>query len=336
MTTPSVAVLIPSYNHGRYIEETLGSVYRQTLRPQELHVIDDGSIDDSVEVIERALAGDSPIRRSLKARGNRGISATRNELCAATTTDFVAFLDSDDLYAPNRLERMLESAPVGGLYFAFSGVDFLCELEDDSVAEWHDSYHGKLGEGMSFPTVGFALLRSNFAISASNFVMSRRLFDMVGGFDDRIKICQDWDFAVRAMRFVEPTFIPESLLTYRIHSRNTSRNAHETSAGEIELLTGKLCEWVARATPNSLAPTPRNWPRYFRIFAHLNASNAGRALAAQLPAESLLKSSVTAIQAAEAKAIRDLISAARLQESTKGLSRDELMLRCHQRWSHSR
>ncbi len=172
MMDPSVTVLIPSYNHGRYIEQTLGSVFRQTLRPRELHVIDDGSIDDSVRVIERVFAGAPPIRCSLRARENRGISPTRNELCAAATTDFVAFLDSDDLYAPTRLERMLARAPRSDLYFAFSGVKFLCELEDGSLANWHDSYRQRLGQGMSFPSAGFALLRSNLAISTSNFLMS--------------------------------------------------------------------------------------------------------------------------------------------------------------------
>ncbi len=105
---------------------------------------------------------------------------------------------------------------------------------------------------------------------------------MVGGFDDRVKISQDWDFAVQALRFVEPTFIPEPLLTYRIHARNTSRNAHETAKSEAEIIIDKMCEWLSEATPNSIAPTPRNWPHYFRVFAHLNKSIAGQTLAARL------------------------------------------------------
>jgi len=333
MTTKSVAVVIPSYNHGRYIGATLESVFQQTLRPQEVHVIDDGSTDDSVQVIERAFAGAGPIRCSLTARENRGISATRNELLAATTTDFVAFLDSDDLYAPNRLERMLEGAPHGGLYFAFSGVDFLSELGHDTLHDWHDGYHMILGQGMSFPTAGFALLRSNVAISTSNFVISRRLFDAVGGFDHRFKICQDWDFAVQALRFVEPTFIPEPLLTYRIHSRNTSRIAGETATREVDLVIDKMCEWILQPTPNSQAPTPQNWPRYFRIFAHLSPFRAGGALAARLPPETLATSPETATTAPETKAIRDLISTARFPELIQDLSRSELMTRCRQKWS---
>jgi glycosyltransferase involved in cell wall biosynthesis len=333
MTTPSVAVVIPSYNHGRYIEETLGSVFRQTLRPQEVLVIDDGSTDDSVQAIERAFAAASPIRCALTVRENRGISTTRNELGAATTADFVAFLDSDDLYAPNRLERMLEGAPHdGGPYFAFSGVDFLHEREHETPDEWHDLYHLILGQGMAFPTAGFALLRSNIAISASNFVMSRGLLEAVGGFDDRIKICQDWDFAVQALRFVEPTFIPEPLLTYRIHSRNTSRDAQLNATWELDLVIDKLRAWIVHPTPNPHAPTPANWPRFFRIFACLNTHRTGRALAARLLPETLAEPAETEASVRGTKAIRDLISATRSPESIEDLSRNELMMRCRQTW----
>lgn len=327
MTTPRVTVLIPSYNHGRYIEETLGSVFRQTLRPQEVHIIDDSSTDDSLPAIERAFANAGSIRCSLKSRENRGISTTRNELAAAATTDFIAFLDSDDLYAPQRLERMLEGAPRGGLYFAFSGVDFLSELGREELDDWHEMYHTFLGQGMSLPTAGFTLLRTNAAISASNFVMSRSLFDAVGGFDDRIKILQDWDFAVRASRFIEPTFIAEPLLTYRVHSRNTSRIARGDISRELEFNVANLRDWLSEPTPNPLAPTPRNWPRFFRVFANQSKLLAGRALP-EIPATP--SDSTTA--ARETKAIRDLIAAMRFPESTQSLSRDELMMRCQQSW----
>ena len=335
MTAPSVAVVIPCYNRGRYLAATLGSVFQQTLPPQEVHIIDDGSTDDSVQVIERAFAGAGPVRCFLTARENRGISATRNELCAATTTDFVAFLDSDDLYAPNRLERMLAAAPRGAPYFAFSGVDFLADPNDELLNDWQEMYHLRLGQAMAFPTAGFGLLRYNIAITASNFVISRGLFDAVGGFDERIKICQEWDFAVQSLRLVEPTFIPEPLMTYRIHSDNISHHRVASEhAWEINLAIENLCEWILQPTANPRAPTPRNWPRYFRIFAHLNATtNTGRALAARLPRELLAAASEPAATARETAAIRALVAAARSPESLQDLTRDELWLRCQEAWT---
>ena len=342
MTARSVAVVIPSYNHGRFLAATLASVFSQTLPPRELLVIDDGSTDDSVRVIERAFAGYSgPIHCRLSVRANRGISATRNELVAATTADCIAFLDSDDLYAPRRLECMLAAAPPSGHWFAFSGIDFLCDegagTLPDALDDWHEAYRLKLGQGMSFPTAGFALLRSNIAISASNFVISRSLLDAVGGFDGRINICQDWDVAVAALRFVEPTFVPQPLLTYRIHANNTSRDAAMTATAEIDLVIEKLCRWLLEPTANPVAPTPRNWPHYFRIFAHLSTSAAGRSFASRLPPGVLTAAAAphAAPEPVETAAIRGLIAAARSPEEFTSMPWDELMHRCHQTWSGS-
>jgi glycosyltransferase involved in cell wall biosynthesis len=342
MTLRSVAVVIPSYNHGRYLAATLDSVFNQSLPPQELHVLDDGSTDNSVQVIERAFEEYSgPIRCRLSVRDNRGISATRNELFAATTTDSVAFLDSDDLYAAQRLERLLAAAPPDGPWFAFSGVEFLCEGDagtaPNALADWHEVYRLKLGQGMSFPTAGFALLRSNIAISASNFVISRSLLDAAGGFDGRISICQDWDLAVAALEFVEPTFVPQPLLTYRIHAHNTSRDAGRTATAEIDLVFEKYCRWLLKPTVNPIAPTPRNWPHYFRIFAHLCTSAAGRPLASRLPAEALAMATAagTAPTPVEATAIRSLIAASRSPEVFAAMPATDLMLRCHHAWAGS-
>ncbi len=80
MMHPSVAVAIPSYNHARYIEETLKSVFRQTRPPQEVIVIDDGSTDDSVQKIERTFADAGSIRCSLKVRENRVFSTIAGNL----------------------------------------------------------------------------------------------------------------------------------------------------------------------------------------------------------------------------------------------------------------
>jgi glycosyltransferase involved in cell wall biosynthesis len=333
MSTPSVAVVIPSYNHSRYIAEAIASVFRQTQRPQHLLVIDDGSTDDSLATIQRVFDAAPPIRCSLTTRANRGISATRNELCAAADADFVAFLDSDDVYAPERLRRMLAGAPRRGNFFAFSGVTFLDERGHDRLGQ-DDTYSLRLGQGTLLPTAGFALLRNNIAISASNLVISRGLFDTVGGFDERIRICQDWDFALRALRFVEPTFVPEPLLTYRLHAHNTSGDGLKSSAWERELVVDKLCAWMGESTPNSRAPTPRNWPRYFRLFAHLSMFAGGQPLASRLPRELLAPPSEPLSTARETRAIHDLLTAARSAETFEGLAREDLMIRCAQAWAN--
>lgn len=342
MTAASVAVVMPCRDRGHCIAESLASVFAQTRPPRELHVIDDGSSDDSVKVIERAFADAGEIRCFLTVRDHRGVAATRNELCRAVTTDYVAFLDSDDLYAPRRLEAILDRAPRQGDFLGFSGIDFLGErTEDDggeSLAAWHEEYRLRLAQGMSLPTAGFALLHSHVAVTQSNYVISRGLFAAVGGFDPRMHLCDDWDFAVQSLPLVEPTFVPEPLLTYRLHAGNISaRCSVSQKAQDIDRMLEKAAAWMRGPTANRLAPTPHNWPHLFRIFAGMNRSAAGDAPAMRLPRE-VVSSSGTAASggpapAREADAIRALVAAGRSGGTAHGHSTLELMQRCQRRWS---
>lgn len=342
MTAASVAVVIPCRDRGHCIAESLASVFAQTRPPHEVHVIDDGSTDDSVEVIERAFAAAGGIRCFLTVRGHRGVAATRNELCSTVTTDFVAFLDSDDLYAPQRLEAILDRAPPQGHFIGFSGVDFRSERSEESgeesLAAWHEEYRLRLAQGMSLPTAGFSLLHSHIAITQSNYVISRGLFAAAGGFDPRMHLCDDWDFAVQSLPFVEPTFVPEPLLTYRLHAGNISSLCSEPKkAQDIGRMLEKASAWMAGPTPNRLAPTPHNWPHLFRIFAGANRSVAGSALASRLPREVLSSVGAAArsgpAPAREADAIRALIASGRTGDAAAGCSTLELMQRCHRQWS---
>jgi alpha-1,3-rhamnosyltransferase len=104
----AVSVVVPSYNHAPFIERTLRSVFRQTLPPLELVVIDDGSRDDSPRIIERVLR-DCPFACEFLARENRGLSATLNEgFARARGGRYFAYLGSDDLWFPRFLQARVE------------------------------------------------------------------------------------------------------------------------------------------------------------------------------------------------------------------------------------
>src|SRR2546423_83206 len=102
LTSADVSVVVPSYNHARFVEKCLRSIFRQTLRPSELVVIDDGSSDDSPRVIERVLK-DCPVACEFVVRPNRGLAATLNEGLACTRGPYFAYLGSDDLWLPEFL-----------------------------------------------------------------------------------------------------------------------------------------------------------------------------------------------------------------------------------------
>ena len=119
-----VSVLVPSYNHSRFIEQTLRSVFAQTVRPKKLIVIDDGSKDESVRRVERVLK-DCPFKSELIARENRGLCVTLNEGYALSDGEYFAYLGSDDIWLPSFLEeqtKLLGERPDASLAFCHAYV----------------------------------------------------------------------------------------------------------------------------------------------------------------------------------------------------------------------
>jgi len=134
----AVSVVVPSYNHAPFVEATLRSIMKQTLRPAELLVIDDGSSDESPAVIERVLS-DCPFPCELVARSNRGLCATLNQGFEQTRGNYFAYLGSDDLWLTDFLQArvgLLERRPEAVLAY---GHAYLIDEENrivDSTADW--------------------------------------------------------------------------------------------------------------------------------------------------------------------------------------------------------
>ena len=292
--TPTITVVVPSYNHARYIPDTIRSVLGQTHPRVHLHILDDGSTDDSAQVSEQILSVEGNNRCRLSSRPNRGCSQTLNELISATDTDYVAILNSDDLFTPDRLARILAPAIPGRPFFGISMVDFVGDADPVELDNWQRWYATILRHNGWFPTFGFAAIRANFAVTSSNFVFSRDVFDRIGGFRDELPLSQDWDFLVRALRWVEPVLIPEPLLHYRVHATNTYRKHVANRRREINRIMDDFVTWANIPTPNRLAPTPWAWPRFFSLCARTCQTNSnllltcrtatgGAALRAPLP-----------------------------------------------------
>ncbi|MCW5961878.1 MAG: glycosyltransferase [Pyrinomonadaceae bacterium] len=156
-----ISVLVPSYNHAKFVEGTLRSIFAQTRKPKKLIVIDDGSKDESVAVIEKTLS-DCPFDCQLIARENRGLCATLNEGFSLAEGEFFAYLGSDDLWLKTFLQdrvELLETRP--GAALAFGHAFVIDENDDitDRTDNWTDFPDGDLlpsllqGEIFSSPTV---------------------------------------------------------------------------------------------------------------------------------------------------------------------------------------
>lgn len=265
-----VSVVIPSYNHARFVAEAIESVAAQRDAEIELVVVDDGSTDDSARIAARALESASATlaRAVLLEQRNEGTHAAIARGIANTSGEIVTILNSDDRFHPDRLARILAEAPPQGDFLAFSMVELIdaAGAPMPPQSETARGYRHALYEASRCPTVGFAILRNNIAVTTGNLVFTRTLYEKIGGFRP-YRLAHDWDFLLQALVHVEPIFVPEPLLDYRTHGSNTRAQLHGIVADEgREILRRYLARCDAGRPANPLAPCEENWPLYFDLF----------------------------------------------------------------------
>jgi len=206
-------VVVPSFNHERFVGAALRSVFRQTLAPARLVVIDDGSKDDSLRVIERELAG-CPFPCELVARPNRGLCATLNEGLAESRGEFFAYLASDDLWLPGFLEaraRLLGARPRAVLAYGHCFLIDEANRVTDSTSDWAAYADGDARE---------MLLRTVAPMSPT--VVYRREAVARHGWNERARL-EDYELYLRLAPEGEFAFDPRPLAAWRRHGSNTSR-----------------------------------------------------------------------------------------------------------------
>jgi tetratricopeptide (TPR) repeat protein len=217
---PLVSVIIPNYNHARFLGDAVRSVLEQSHRDFEIIVVDDGSTDDSGEVA--AGFGDK-IRYIYQT--NAGLSAARNTGLRAAKGSLIGVLDADDMYEPNSVETLvaaLQADPeADGVYCGYQFVDetnnLLPQIENRPVPS-ADLY-----------TV---LLDGNFFVPESIF-LRRRVYDDVGFFDETLRACEDWDVWLRAAKKYRIIYSPHILTRHRVL-------AGSMSTDPLRMLTARL------------------------------------------------------------------------------------------------
>jgi len=236
-----VSVVVPSYNHAPFVAETLRSVFRQTLRPAELLVIDDGSADDSARVVAEALK-DCPFACELIARENRGLCATLNEGLAKTRGDYFAYLGSDDLWLPDFLAARVAALEERARAVLAYGHAFLIDERGavfDCTADWATYADGDAR----------AMLLEHAIAPMSPTVLYRRAPLERRGWNERARL-EDYELYLLLSADGEFAFDPRSLSAWRSHTSNTSRDfvwmiearleAQRSVASELKLSDAEL------------------------------------------------------------------------------------------------
>lgn len=276
VSSPLVSIVIPCYNHQKFIERCLDSVAAQTYEKLEVIIIDDCSSDNSVLEIEQLIQRESWKTRFShntflhKLTANHGAHAAINYGISQSKGNIITILNSDDMYHPNRLKNIVDVMQTYGHEFVFSKVEYI-DKNDTNITQSHPVAHRYcLIQQLiqQYPSVGFAALISNVGISTGNFVFTKALFDRVGEFSS-YRYCHDWDFLLRCLLHTEPFYIDENLYYYRFHGKNTFESLESIGDEEsTKILTSILAKMQTDKPSNLLAPSPLNWPSYFELFLY--------------------------------------------------------------------
>lgn len=224
MTPPLVSIVIPSFNHQEFVRQAIESVFNQTYRPLELIVIDDGSTDQSREVIQECVTQFVRDDFAFKfiSRENRGAHSTINEGLNLASGEILTILNSDDFFSPERLSKLVPLLLRGHSHLAMSlvrGVD-----QDGKGLQSNDAryswYHSCLAKRYDFPSLSCALLSLPLHVTTGNFVFTRELWNTVGEFAD-FHWCHDYQWLLRACLITEPILVSQTLMSYRLHGHNT-------------------------------------------------------------------------------------------------------------------
>ena len=221
---PLISVIIPVYNSEKTIQETLKSVLNQTFSDFEIIVINDGSQDSTLDIISSLQ--DSRIK--IFSYPNAGISASRNRGISHASGEFIAFLDHDDLWTPDKLEsqlRALQENPQAAV--AYSWVDLI-----DESSQFIRSYSRLSITG----NVQAELLVSNFLKTASNPLIRKEALIQVGGFEQSICGPEDWDLFLRMAAHYHFVAVPRSQVLYRMITGSASTNVFRQEAESLKVI----------------------------------------------------------------------------------------------------
>jgi glycosyltransferase involved in cell wall biosynthesis len=273
VSEPLVSVVVPCFQHAEHVEEALRSVTSQRGVALELVVVDDASRDDTVAVVERVLAEPAFAARFegrarlLVHERNLGAHAAINRGLRECHGDYVTILNDDDAFGPGRLATLVGALRDAGSALAMSRIEsFGAGTGDEDRLRAGFRLRAHQDGAAAFPSLGFACMASNVAISSGNLLFTRALLDAVGDFDD-LRYCHDWGFLLRAVLETEPVLVPEPLYRYRLHDSNAHRGLESVAVAETDFVLRRFFERIRGGrSGNPLVPSPQQWPGVFEYW----------------------------------------------------------------------
>jgi len=256
--SPSVSIVIATYNRAQFLVETIRSILNQQLQNFELIVVDDGSTDDT----ERLLAGYRSQLRYLYQK-NRGPSAARNLGVRYANADWISIQDSDDLCTPNHLQTLygyVKDHPECAMVFANGNYLGGREHNRETIIP-RDKSQQLAKRGMKLEDFfEKSILRLQAAL------ISKKAYDAIGGHDESLRICMDLDLGFRLLMNFPVAYLDSVVFSYRKHAGNIGRNEELRLTENIRVIEKLLRDYPsARAQLGSRTVSRRLAYRYYRL-----------------------------------------------------------------------
>lgn len=228
-TQPLVSVLVPLYNHARYVEHCLDSIMEDGYPRIEIIIIDDGSKDDSLALAQKWCNEKAPSffeRFLIESRPNKGVTRTLNELVAKSSGDYLVLLASDDFLLKGGIGARLDYLQNHPDKLAVFGD---CIVVDGNGFKTHDSAIVDLHEGhkeclQKDELIALELIYK-WCATGPGFMARRGMYTQIGFYDEKL-IVEDWDMYLRLAASGSLGFITESVAAYRYHGENSVLNAN--------------------------------------------------------------------------------------------------------------
>jgi glycosyltransferase involved in cell wall biosynthesis len=208
-----ISVIIPNYNYAQYVGLAIESVLRQSYQNVELIVVNNGSTDNSLDVLRNF--GKDII---LIDQFNLGQSGARNSGLLNATGDYIAFLDADDIWQPTKLEKQIQLLNES-TQLIYCGIAPFKEDNSNSIPIVLPKYSGDCRR-FFIENPGVSIVLSG----ESTALFSRKMLDRVGTFDAALNSTAGWDFFRRCSRVTNFDFVNEPLVNYRLHATNMSNS----------------------------------------------------------------------------------------------------------------
>lgn len=230
MPEPKISVVIPTYNSSKFITDTLDCLRKQTFKDFEAVVINDGSKDDTAQVISKYIISNQNLNIRFFNQENRGIAGARNRGVLESKSHYIAFLDHDDIWHPDKLNRCYE------VFLKYPDIDLVCHNElmrDASGKIVQYLYHGPCASSM-FKRL---LFKGNYLSTSATVVKKKALID-IGLFREypEFSTVEDYDLWIRLSKKYKFYFIEDVLGEYVVNNYNASLNSERHYNNLIKVL----------------------------------------------------------------------------------------------------